>query len=120
LTVGIGLSLLFLNSAVYRAWLASGPPTDNPEGWLFSAWSSLAWAAAAALGGVGIFLLLRKEKHTRAATILLALSALLLAFPWARGFIAMDSCLDAGGSWSKPELRCARAAEHQIFNQTDR
>ena len=28
---------IYLNGAFYRAWLASGPPTDNPEGWLFSA-----------------------------------------------------------------------------------
>lgn len=92
-----GLCLLLLNSALYRAWLAGGPPTDNSQGWLFSSWSNLSWSAAAAFAGIGLFLLLRQPPRIRPAIVLLGLALVLVTLPWLRELLASDACLDAGG-----------------------
>jgi hypothetical protein len=99
--------LVLLNGAVFRAWIAGGPPNDNHEGWIFSAGNYLAWSLASVLLGIGLFLLLRPGRIlARIAVVLLCVSALLAAFPLAREFMATDSCLDSGGEWSQVELRC--------------
>jgi hypothetical protein len=100
------MAMVLLNSALYRAWIAGGPPSDNPEGWLFSAWTSFGCAVSAALIGVGLFLALRKRPLSKAAIVLLATAVLLAMAPSICEFIATDRCLDGGGKWSNAELRC--------------
>lgn len=109
LLTGMVAFLTYLKSALYRAWLAGGPPTDNPEGWLFSAENSLSWAFAFLSLGIGIFLLIGKlPSLSRVAFVFIALSIILGVFPSAREFVASDVCLDSGGRWSSSELRCNR------------
>jgi hypothetical protein len=104
----IALCLIYLNSAAYRAWLAGGPPTPNPEGWLFSAGNYLSWALAFLSAGIGLFSLIgRLPALSKVAVAFLLLSGILAVVPSAREFLAKDSCLDAGGKWSALELRCA-------------
>ena len=104
----IVLFLIYLNSAAYRAWLASGPPTPNPEGWLFSAGNYLAWSMAFLSASIGLFRLIgRLPALSKAAIAFLLLAGVLSVVPSTREFLAKDSCLDAGGKWSALELRCA-------------
>ena len=107
LLVGIAMFLLNLKSAAYRAWLAGGPPTPNPEGWLFSAWNYLSWSLAFLSSGIGVFLALGgRPRLIRVGIALLALAIAFWAFPHIREFVAKDACLDAGGKWTGKELRC--------------
>lgn len=108
LLAGVALFLVYLNSAIYRAWLAGGPPTPNPEGWLFSAGNFLSWALAFLTAGIGMFLLVGSlPSKNRVAIVLLILSGFLGILPSVRQFLAVDACLDRGGKWSAAELRCA-------------
>ena len=102
----IAAGLLLLNGAVFRGWVATGPPNDNPAGWVFSAWNYVAWSGSAFLAGVGLFLLLRLPRPTKLAVACLVVAGFLSALPWFREFIASDICLDSGGRWSTQELRC--------------
>ena len=105
LLAGIAWACLQLNGAVYAAWVSSGPPTQNPEGWMFVAGNRLAWAIASCLAGFGIFFLFSPSRRIRRfALATLFVAVLLTALPYAREFIASDACLDSGGQWS--ELRC--------------
>jgi len=106
LLAGIAFGLLLLNGAIFRAWVAGGPPNDNPVGWVFSAWNYVAWSASALLAGIGFFLLLRLSRTPKLAVFCLVISALLASVPWLREFVATDICLDSGGRWSSQELRC--------------
>ena len=103
----IACGLVLLNGAAARAWLAGGPPTPNPAGWLFSSGNFLLLGIAFICGGTAFFLLL-KQSHLRSRTGV-ALLLLSLAFgvsPYARELLAQDRCLDSGGRWERGELRC--------------
>lgn len=107
LLVCIALFLVYLNGAVYRVWAAGGPPTPNPEGWLFSAGNFLARALAFLSAGVGMFLLVGSlPSLNKAAVVFLVLASILGVIPHFREYLASDTCLDAGGKWSAKELRC--------------
>jgi hypothetical protein len=106
----IAASLLLLNGAIFRGWIATGPPNDNPTGWLFSAWNYMAWSGAAFLAGVGLFLLLRRPHPIKFVVACLVVACVLAALPWLREFIASDKCLDSGGSWSTQALRCTHGS----------
>jgi hypothetical protein len=107
LIASTAMGLVLLNSAIFRAWVAGGPPNDNPEGWLFSAGNVLVWSLASLLFGIGFFVLLRpRQTISKVAATLIGISLLLAVFPVAREFVAQDACLDSGGQWSKSELRC--------------
>lgn len=107
LAIGVFVGLVYLKSAAYRAWLAGGPPSDNPEGWLFSALNYLSWGVAIVLASAGLFLLLGGLRaRPRAALALLLISAIFGIFPTAREYLASDACLDGGGTWLAQELRC--------------
>jgi hypothetical protein len=108
LLAAIALCLIYVNGAVYRAWLAGGPPMPNPEGLLFSAGNYLSWALAFLSAGIGLFLLIGSlPALSKVAFAFLFLSGVLAVTPSVREFVAKDSCLDAGGKWSTRELRCA-------------
>ena len=105
LIAGISWGLLQLNGAAYAAWLSGGPPTPNPEGWLFVAGNRLAWAVAAFLAAFGLFLLLRSKRPVSRYAIAMLVAALLLtAFPYFREYAASGACIDSGGQWS--DLHC--------------
>lgn len=103
---GIVWGFLQLNGAIYAAWLSGGPPTPNPEGWMFLAGNRLGWAVASFLAGLGIFFLFSQNRQIRTiALAILFVAVLIAAFPYLREFMASDACLDSGGKWS--DLRCA-------------
>lgn len=103
----ISLGLICLNNALYRAWIAGGPPNSNPEGWLFSSFNYFYIAAAFVVGGIGVFLLIgRIPLLHKGSVVLLVITAAFGIMPFVREFVAVDRCLDAGGQWSKSELRC--------------
>ena len=105
LSAGIFFACLHLNGAMYAAWASSGPPTQNPEGWMFVAGNRLAWAIAYFLSGLGIFFLFSQDRYIRRiAPTTLFVVVLLATFPCVREFMASDACLDSGGKWL--ELRC--------------
>jgi fluoride ion exporter CrcB/FEX len=107
LFIGIALFFIYLNHAMARAWLSYGPPTENPEGWLFSAGNFLSWSLASLCAGVGLFILLGKlPSISKVAIALIIFAGILGIFPTIRTFVATDRCLDAGGKWSPLELRC--------------
>lgn len=93
----------------FAAWVAGGPPTPNPESWLFLAGNRLVWAFASFLAAAGMFVLLRRDRPiNRYAVAALVTAALLSAYPSVRELIASDACLDSGGQWSG--LRCVSSA----------
>lgn len=107
LLTGIVLFLVYLNHAMARAWLAGGPPTPNPEGWLFSAGNFLSWSLASLSAGIGMFILVGKlPSLSKVAIAFLIVAGVLGVFPSVREFVATDRCLDSGGKWSALELRC--------------
>lgn len=117
LLASIAYSLLLLNAAFFRAWVAGGPPNDNPTGWMFSAWNHVAWSGAALLFGMGVFLLLRLHRPAKLACFFLVVAAFLAVFPWLREFFASDTCLDSGGRWSGKELRCIFVPDHRYTTE---
>ena len=107
LSAGVGWGVLMLNSAAYRAWVATGPPNPNSGGWLFSALTALTSGALYIVLGFAVFVALRPSGAPRTLTLALFLTVAVLAvLPSIREFFAKDGCLDAGGQWSHSELRC--------------
>lgn len=104
---GIGMFVVYLNGAAFRAWVSGGPPTPNPEGWLFSAWNFSSWSFAFLSAGIGAFLVLGKwPRRSPLGLSCFLLAILLWAIPHVREFLASDVCLDAGRRWNARELRC--------------
>jgi hypothetical protein len=107
LLVMIALGIFYLNSALYRVWIAGGPPNSNPEGWLFSASNYFCAAVAFIVAGVGAFLLIgRIPLLHKGSVVLLVIAVAFGITSFVREFVAIDRCLDASGQWSKSELRC--------------
>lgn len=103
----ISPGLIYLNSALCRAWIAGGQPNSNPEDWLFSSFNYLCVAAAFVVGGIGVFLLIgRIPSLHKGSVVLLVIAAVFGITPFVREFVAIDRCLDAGGQWTKSESRC--------------
>jgi len=101
------LALLYLNHAAYRAWLARGPPTENPAGWMVSAGNMLAWSLAFISAAIGTFITIGKlPAINRRAVAFMAAAASLAAVPCIREFISADEYLDTVGIWSSEQLRC--------------
>jgi hypothetical protein len=98
LLVMIVLGIFYLNGALFRVWIADGPPNSNPEGWLFSAFNYFCAAAAFIVGGVGVFLLIgRLPSLHKGPVVLLVIAAAFGITPFVREFVAIDRCLDASG-----------------------
>jgi len=109
LLASAGWGLLWLYSAAFRAWSATGPPNPNPEGAMFSAVTALISAALYVAFGVAVFVALRPSGTPWTLTVVLTLGvAILASLPRIIEFVASDRCLDAGGQWSHSELRCVR------------
>lgn len=103
------MSLLYLNSTVYCFWVSGGPPTDYPRAWLQRGLIQFSYSASFFVAGVTIFLLLAKiSKRRRLAvgTIGAGLILIALAFPTARRWVLVDSCLDRGGAWDSSHFEC--------------
>ena len=109
LVAALVVSLLFLNGAVFSAWMSGGPPNPYPQGWAMRSLGQLSWAASAAIGGWAVFRILRDAPVLRRATIVLAvLAGALAVFPSTNQFLQIDRCLDSGGRWNYEGLQCER------------
>ena len=101
------LAALYLNSAMYSAWLSSGPPTDYPEGWMRRAQGQLCFAIAAALMGGAMFRLIGAfPKIDRIGAVVAIVGVFFVALPYAGRAIIAASCERNGGTWSSEALQC--------------
>jgi len=102
------LFLAYLNSAVFSAWVAGGPPNPYPHGWSRRALGHLSFAFAALVIGLAFFIGIRQvPKKKKTPLALLVVGLCLVAAPYVGRFILEDKCLDSGGSWSKDAIQCS-------------
>ena len=102
------VALLYLNSAIYSAWMSAGPPNPYSLGWSRRAIGHLCFALAALSFGLGVFKGIQTfPRATQGAAIFIVLGALLALGPYIGRFVLFDSCLDRGGSWNRGTLQCS-------------
>ena len=102
------VALLYLNSAIYSAWVSGGPPNPYPLGWSRRAAGQLCFALAALSFGVGLFNGIQTfPRATKGSAAFIVLGALLALGPYIGRFVLIDSCLDRGGSWNRETLQCS-------------
>jgi hypothetical protein len=107
LFLGIGLALVYLNSAAYSWWASWGPPTNIPDAWRHRAFAHFCLAMTAISFAFALFRTLGPSlRADRVVWISLAVGAAFWAGPSAAGFIEVDRCLDAGGCWNRGAFRC--------------
>ena len=105
----IALAFLYLNSAIYSAWVSGGSPNPYPVGWSRRALGHLSFSLAAVFLGAGLFRGIgRFPSFGRVALVLLAIGVGFVAAPYVGRFVLADSCLDQGGRWSNQTLQCEK------------
>jgi len=105
----IALGLLYLNSAVFSAWVAGGPPTDYPESWLHRAVLRFCIAVALFLVGTAAFRWIsRLPSIDRWSVALFLIAGVVLSIPLVREHMVANSCVNSGGQWDRPEFRCKK------------
>jgi hypothetical protein len=108
LGVFIILSLLFLNSSIYSAWVSGGPPNPYPLGWARRALGHLGYSLAALCFGIGLFRGIRTfPRSTKGSAAFIVLGGVLAISPYIGHFILIDKCLDRGGSWDGETFQCS-------------
>jgi len=109
LLVTLAVAALYLNSALFSAWVAGGSPNPFPEAWEHRALVHACSAASLVLAGIACFRGIGAFPRVGWLPLLLGLAALvLLAVPKFREFLLIDSCLDSGGRWKEREFRCQK------------
>lgn len=104
----IVLAILYLNSAVYSAWVSGGPPNPYPIGWSRRALGHICFALAALFFGVALFIGIRKlPKFGKSSIALTVIGILLVASPYVGRFILIDGCLDRGEKWNNETIQCS-------------
>ncbi len=107
LVAGVSVAVLYLNSALFSAWVSGGPPTPVPLAWRNSAFTHLCYSAAALLIAFAFFRGIRAvPRLDRIALVLLILGMGAVAAPHVREFFLVDRCLDAGGRWNAARFIC--------------
>jgi len=102
------VTLLYLNSAAYSAWVSGGPPNPYPLGWSRRAIGHLCFAFASLLIGIGLFRGIRLFPILGRGTIaFIIIGILLVASPYVGRYILIDKCLDQGESWSYEGIQCS-------------
>jgi hypothetical protein len=105
----LGVALLYLNGALYAAWLSGGPPTPYPIGWLHRAQGQACFFVAALVFAVAAFRLIGKiPALDRAGVALLTVAVCIALAPYVGRHVLADSCLDNGGRWSNETLQCEK------------
>ncbi len=109
LAAGVGLALMYLNSAAGSAWVAGGPPTPYPEAWLHRAFAHLCFSAVTMLVALALFRWLKLGmRPDRVVLLLVVLSALALSAPHVRKLLLENSCVNSGGVFDSLIVRCAK------------
>lgn len=112
LLLGIGLALVYLNSAAYSWWASWGPPTNVPDAWRHRAFAHLCFAMTAMCFAFALFRTLGPSlRADRVVRISLAVGAAFWAGPSALEFIKVDRCLDDGGCWNRAAFRCESSSQ---------
>lgn len=102
------LSLLYLNSALYSAWVSGGSPNPYPIGWSRRAIGHLCFALAALLIGIGLFKGIKTLPKLGKRAIAIAVVGVLLAVaPYIGRFVLIDACLDRGEKWNHEAIQCS-------------
>lgn len=108
LVVFVVLSLLYLNSAFYSAWVSGGPPNPYPIGWSRRALGHLCFALAALLIGIGLFKGIKTlPKFGKSSVAFVVIGALLAVAPYIGRFVLIDACLDRGEKWNYEAIQCS-------------
>jgi hypothetical protein len=108
LTAFIIVALLYLNSAVYSAWVSAGQPDPYQAGWYRRASGYLCNALAALSFGLGLFNGIRTfPRATAGSAAFIVLGAMLVLAPYIGRFVLIDNCLDRGESWNRETLQCS-------------
>ena len=101
------LGLLYLNGAIFSAWVAGGPPNSNSLGWERRALGELSFSLAAFVLAIGSYKLVTGLPVWRRNPVFVVAAGVALAFaPYVGRFIFQDQCLDMGGRWRNLELVC--------------
>jgi hypothetical protein len=107
LVLGIGLALVYLNSAAYSWWASWGPPTSVPAAWQHRAQTHLCYAGTILLFAFALFRALRPSSRAdRWVWISFVLGVVIATVPHVAEFLAGDVCIDRGGRWNSPAHRC--------------
>lgn len=107
----IVLGLLYLNSAAFSLWAAGGPPTKVPDAWLNRSLINFSYSLSFILVGVLLFTSIKESFNYKKSKYLIAcliIVPITLGYPKLRELTLIDSCTDAGGSWSKKEFKCIK------------
>lgn len=104
----VGFGLLYLNGALFSAWVAGGPPNPNPLGWERRALGQLSFSLASFILAIGSFKLVTALPAWHRIPVALVLIGIGFAFaPYVGRLVLQDQCLDNGGKWSNLELVCS-------------
>jgi hypothetical protein len=106
--VFVVIAAIYLNSAIFSAWVSGGPPNDYPEAWAYRSMRHFYYGLGFIVIAVTIFLSLKANaKRIMTKCIIGSIVALALFFvPHLKKFIEIDSCLDHGGKWNYSYHRC--------------
>lgn len=109
LVLGIGLALLYLNSAAFSAWVATGPPNDYPEAWLQRAFGHLCIAMGVFLVSVVLFRLIKPGARIGSVVIIcLALTLVIGIAPTARKRSLRKACEERSAMFDETLVRCEK------------
>ncbi len=107
LVISVVIAALYLNSALYSAWVSGGPPNDYPEVWAQRSLRHFCLALALPLLGLAFFQIIRPVRPRWPLSLLYAGIAFgLLAVPIARMAYLRHACDAAAGKWSDAYYRC--------------
>lgn len=108
LSVFFVLSMLYLNSAFFSAWVSDGPPNPYPIGWSRRALGHLCFALAALLIGIGLFKGIKTlPKIGKCSVAFVFIGSLLAVSPYIGRYVLIDSCLDRGEKWNHEAIQCS-------------
>jgi len=104
----VALGLLYLNAALFSAWMSGGPPNPYPLAWKHLALGQFSTALASFILAAGSYKLVAALPAWRRLPLAFVLAGLLLSLaPYLARFLLQDQCLDRGGSWSNITLECS-------------
>jgi len=97
----LALGLLYLNAALFSAWMSGGPPNPYPHGWGRLATGQLSTSVASFVLAVASYKLVISLPAWRRAPIVLIVFALFLAIaPYVDRAVLHEQCASQKGEWS--------------------
>ena len=104
------VSAIYLNSALFSAWVSGGPPNDFPRAWEYRSIRHFFYGLGFIFIAITILIALKaKAKRIIIKSITGSLIALsLFSYPHFKLFYDVDACLDQGGRWNKDFHKCEK------------